>query len=124
MAIGYNTNEMWHSIFLNTSSYSFTWYAGPGAISTNAIKIMTLRGDGELILTGSITMADAKNIILNTTTGTKIGTATNQKIGFFNATPVVQQTMGVATASAVYTATEQAMLQKVYDVLRTFGFGS
>ena len=36
-------------------------------------------------------MADAKNIIVNATTGTKIGTATTQKIGFFNATPVVQE---------------------------------
>jgi len=33
---------------------------------------------------------DAKNIVLGTTTGMKIGTATNQKIGFFNATPIVQ----------------------------------
>jgi len=37
-----------------------------------------------------LTMADAKNIILNTTTGTKIGTATTQKLGFYNATPVAQ----------------------------------
>lgn len=37
-----------------------------------------------------LTMADAKNIVLNTTTGTKIGTATTQKLGFFNKTPVVQ----------------------------------
>ena len=37
-----------------------------------------------------ITFADAKNIVLNTTTGTKIGTATGQKLGFYNATPVDQ----------------------------------
>lgn len=34
----------------------------------------------------------ANNIVTDTTTGTKIGTATNQKIGFFNATPIVQPT--------------------------------
>lgn len=45
-----------------------------------------------------ITMADAQNIVLNTTTGTKIGTATSQKLGFFNATPVVQQTGDLVTA--------------------------
>lgn len=40
----------------------------------------------------------AKNIITDTTTGTKIGTATSQKLGFFNATPVVQQaTTGTTT---------------------------
>ena len=31
------------------------------------------------------------SIVTDTTTGLKIGTATNQKLGFFNATPVVQQ---------------------------------
>jgi len=37
-----------------------------------------------------LTMADGKNIATNTTTGTKIGTATGQKIGFWNTTPVIQ----------------------------------
>jgi hypothetical protein len=35
-------------------------------------------------------LADAGNITVGTTTGTKIGTATTQKLGFYNATPVVQ----------------------------------
>lgn len=39
---------------------------------------------------GHLNIADAKNIILNTTTGTKIGTAVGQKLGFWNVTPVVQ----------------------------------
>lgn len=43
------------------------------------------------------TFTDATNIVLNTTTGTKIGTATNQKLGFFNSTPVVQQTGNIIT---------------------------
>ena len=38
-------------------------------------------------------ITDAKNFILNTTTGTKIGTATTQKLGFWNATPIVQPTI-------------------------------
>jgi len=50
---------------------------------------------------GDVTFADAKNIILNTTTGTKIGTATDQKLGFFNAAPVIQQT-GVAAQKTDY----------------------
>ena len=43
---------------------------------------------------GGFTMTDAKDIALGSTTGTKIGTATTQKLGFFNATPVVQTTRG------------------------------
>jgi len=39
----------------------------------------------------AITFGDAVNVVLNTSTGTKIGTATTQKLAFFNATPVVQQ---------------------------------
>jgi hypothetical protein len=48
---------------------------------------------------GDITVGDAKIIILNTTTGTKIGTATTQKLGFFNATPVVQPSAYTQTYS-------------------------
>jgi hypothetical protein len=46
---------------------------------------------------GQITIADAKNVILNTTTGTKWGTGTTQKQGWYNATPVVQQTSASLT---------------------------
>jgi hypothetical protein len=66
-------------------------------------------------------ISSAGDLVSNTTNGIKIGTATNQKLGFFNATPVVQQTGGAATATGVYTATEQTMLQTVYNALRTFG---
>lgn len=38
----------------------------------------------------AITVADAYNLILGSTTGTKIGTATTQRLGFYGATPVVQ----------------------------------
>lgn len=71
-----------------------------------------------------MTILDGQNIALGTATGTKIGTATSQKLGFFNATPIVQPTMGVATAGATYTSAEQAMLQAVYDAVRNLGLGS
>ena len=48
-------------------------------------------GTGDSPTFAGLTIADAGNIVLNTTTGTKIGTATGQKIGFYNATPVIQQ---------------------------------
>ena len=38
----------------------------------------------------ALTIADSINIPVGSTNGTKIGTATTQKLGFFNATPVVQ----------------------------------
>lgn len=63
----------------------------------------------------SLTMADAANIVVNTTTGTKIGTATSQKIGFFNAAPVVQQTTGVSAAAFA------ANTSGIVDDTATFG---
>lgn len=49
--------------------------------------------NGTVEFADSIRMTDAKNIILTTTTGTKIGTATTQKLGFWNAAPIVQPTV-------------------------------
>lgn len=43
-------------------------------------------------ITTSLIMADAANIVINTTTGTKIGTATTQKLSLWGVTPVVQPT--------------------------------
>lgn len=39
---------------------------------------------------GGVAVQDGLNFAVGTTTGTKIGTATTQKIGFFNKTPIVQ----------------------------------
>lgn len=44
-------------------------------------------------------VTDAKNIILGTTTGSKIGTATSQKLSFWNAAPIVQPTTAIAAAT-------------------------
>jgi hypothetical protein len=68
--------------------------------------------------TTSIIMADAANVVINTTTGTKIGTSTTQKLAFYNSTPIVQPTGDVITAlqnlglvaSATITATTNANL--------------
>ena len=53
------------------------------------------------VTTPGILMVDATDIILDTTTGTKIGTATNQKLGFFNATPIIQPIDGATLTNNV-----------------------
>lgn len=75
--------------------------------ATNVAEIGTVKGSGggsarDLVIktddterlrfasTGLMTVADAHNIAVGSTTGTKIGTATTQKLGFWNATPIVQ----------------------------------
>jgi hypothetical protein len=70
-----------------------------------------------LTLAGNLD-ASTRDIVTDTTTGTKIGTATSQKIGFFNATPVVQQ---AAVADATDAASTQARLNDLLARLRTLG---
>jgi hypothetical protein len=44
------------------------------------------------------------------------------KFSVLGAAPALRQLGGAATAGATYTTTEQNMIQKAYDTLRTFGF--
>lgn len=67
---------------------------------------------GVTISTTNLTITD-KDIVLSATTGTKIGTATTQKLGFFNATPVVKPsayTQTYSTASKTHPAITAATL--------------
>ena len=59
-----------------------------------------------ITLTELFKIPDAVDIETGTTTGTKIGTATTQKIGLWNATPVVQPT---AIANLTTTAASGAL---------------
>lgn len=56
---------------------------------TFATDTLTVTKIAATTFTGNVTLS-TKNLITDTTTGTKIGTATTQKLGFFNATPIVQ----------------------------------
>jgi len=73
-------------------------------------------------ISSNLTFSEGVNIALGVSTGTVIGTATNQKLAFFNGTPASQQTGGFENAGPAYTPTEQGMLNTVYSCLRTFGF--
>jgi hypothetical protein len=80
--------------------------------STGAVGIGTTSPSSLLHL------ADAGHITVGTTTGTKIGTATTQKLGFYNATPVVQPTAVADATTAIDVITQlNALLAK----LRTLG---
>lgn len=76
-----------------------------------------------------ITITDGQNIVCGSTSGNKVGTATTQKIGFWNAAPVVRpsaytqtystadKTLGAYTAddeSAAYTGIDNAQAGTVY----------
>lgn len=57
------------------------------------------KGTGGVLSLSNLTMTDAKNIVLDTTTGTQLGTAVSQKLGFWATTPVVQP-VGAGQAEA------------------------
>ena len=76
----------------------------------------------DIALGNDLTIADAGNVIVNATTGTKIGTATTQKLGFYNATPVVQPTAVTAPVDgAVIDAEARTAINAIITKLETLG---
>ncbi len=76
----------------------------PNAASTNVI--FAIGGTGTAnevwrISTTATTWGEAVNNIFGTATGTKHGTATNQKQSWWNATPIIQPTTAIAAAAFV-----------------------
>jgi hypothetical protein len=85
------------------TSYSFTMPTASGNVmrlrcATTSTSVADFGTDGHVTfygtvnINGTLAMTDGHHITTGTTTGTKIGTATTQKIGMFNAAPVVQAT--------------------------------
>jgi hypothetical protein len=87
---------------------------GSGTIAFNTT------GTGNLLFKRAMTVTDAKDIAVGTTTGSKIGTAVTQKIGFWNVTPVVQPAsanQAAVTTSVTTTATTTNLKTTVANVL-------
>lgn len=77
--------ETWATFLFSDSKL---WMGGSSTVSS------FLDGSG-------LNMIDAYNLIFGATTGTKIGTATSQKLGFWNKTPIVQPTTAIAAGTFV-----------------------
>ena len=67
---------------------------------TNEIGIST-GGTERLRVSNTVITLGVIDIALDTSTGTKLGTATSQKLGVWNATPIVQPTTGISAAAFV-----------------------
>ncbi len=73
------------------------WITSIPASGTFAIQeAANIFSGGVTLTTAALTITDV-NIVLSTSTGTKIGTATTQKLAFFNSTPIVKPTGDVIT---------------------------
>lgn len=114
---------------LRNTSTPFNFGASGITMSGNAVVGGTLAVTGALTLSGAVALAAALtlsdvNIVLGTATGTKIGTATSQKLGFFNATPVVQPTALTAAKPAFTIAdAEGTPDEAIQAVTQTTPFG-
>ena len=83
-----STSLMWSDLFL-ASGAVINFNNGDVTITHSSNNIAVAGGTTTL---AGLVMTDATDIALDTTTGTKIGTATTQKLGLYNATPIAQQT--------------------------------
>ena len=115
-------------VIVNDGGISTVDFRAEGDTNANMIFLDSsadaiMFGTGTLVTNSKITLGlevgitDAKNIILGTTTGTKIGTATTQKLGFWNVTPVVQQATNAYTSDGegvAYTGIDNAQAGTVY----------
>jgi hypothetical protein len=86
---------------INVASSNMTdLVIGPNTFGYDSAQAASAFGTGYVTDSGTTTYkadpqadmawADGTDVAVGSTTGTKIGTATTQKLGFFNATPVVQ----------------------------------
>lgn len=68
-----------------------------------------------------VTLADGKDFAVGSSAGTKIGTATTQKIGFFNATPIAQKAANADTSGATLGQLETEV-NELKQIFRDFGW--
>ena len=80
--------------FFTDTSKTLNFYVN-NDFSVAAIAV----GTGRDTTFGGNVITSTRNIVTDTTTGTKIGTATGQKLGLWNATPIIQPTTAVAAAT-------------------------
>lgn len=88
---------------------------------TKKISVTNLAA-ATLGLAGTKAVLDGVNLSFGTTSGTKIGTATSQKIGFFNATPVDQPvTVADPTGGVTQDAEARTAINAIIDRLQELG---
>lgn len=101
------------------SNYASFTVASAGSLTiaptgTNPSITLTPAGSGSNALNGPVSITDAKDVTLGTSTGTKIGTATSQKIGLWNVTPIIQPAS--ANQAAITDSTTGTPASSLVDV--------
>lgn len=107
---------------LVNSSGQTVFAATATGINTLAVVATSAAFSGAVALSAGGSVGDGTNIALATATGTKIGTATTQKLGFWNVTPVVQpagaaQAVPAAYATGAFGLDSDANMHALYDLV-------
>jgi hypothetical protein len=122
--IGLKTNE---SLTPTNTRYKISEYNSGG---TAVNYLVVTPGTTELVYESNmgavpeptfsvLTLAEGANVIAGTATGTKIGTSASQKLGFYNATPIVKPTGTPVNATDL--ATAQALVNDLKAKLIALG---
>jgi len=77
---------------------------------------------GTIFIRQNITLVDGKNFGFGTSNGTKFGTGTDQKLGFWNVTPIIQPVGGDQGTLASYATggfglDTDAKMQALFDLV-------
>jgi hypothetical protein len=64
-------------------------------------RLAALLGNDKFVLQKHMQLFDGRHIQTGRTTGSKIGTAADQKLGFFGVTPVAQQSAPTTLANII-----------------------
>lgn len=104
--VEFTTDDLFFTITTGTARKRLLMADPAGGLTSGRVPYATTNGrltdasawtfDGT-----SETLGAGHNLVLDTGTGTKIGTATSQKLSLWNATPIVQPTTAVAAATFV-----------------------
>ena len=117
-AIGYNTGRG-----ITTGGSNTIIGAGVTGLSSSlANNVIISDGAGNKVLWFNSANALISDLKIDTTTGIKIGTATTQKIGFWNASPVVQPA-AVTTVQGFYNAMSSIGLIASGTITLPTGYG-
>lgn len=134
-AMEFTTDDLFFTITTGAARKRFLFADAVGGLTATRIPYATTNGRLTDVATwsfdGTSMTLSAGNIVTDTTTGMKIGTATSQKLGFYNSTPIIQLTTGVAAATFVantsLTANDSATwdgytIGQIVKGLRNLGF--
>lgn len=95
-----------------TLSFYHSWVGAVGGLNPHSYLNIDLAGVNiayfgnndstpYITLKGDTTLDEGKNLVLGTSTGSQIGTATGQKMAFWGVTPVVQQVLATGVGASV-----------------------